>query len=242
MEKNFYKTRKDRKYLSIVDEYRRYYVTGKNIRLKKARKKNMGNLIFELAVKEILRPIIKNKVTNKDDLDYEKIVPGIKIGSTKYRKDMKIVEFKKGRIFIFQYKDNMQNIYRVIIEVKSNSSNKLHYSEWVKKEKTFFGLQDTVGKILMRRGIIRKVKLLKKKINHLLFNVKGKEYKFENQERDWEKDKNIQLNTKGFLARKKQSINTDLGARYDKNIVAPDSTSRELEGLEEKLKKEEKDK
>ena len=239
MEKKFYKTRKDRKYLSIMDEYRRYYVTGKNIKLKNAYKKNMGDLIFELAVKEILKPIIKSNVINKDDLYYKNLVSGIKIGSTKYRQDMKIIEFKRGRLFVFQYRDSNKNIYRIIIEVKSNSSNKLHYSEWVKKEKTFFGLQDTVGKILMRKSIVRKTKLLKRKLNHLLFNIKSKEFKFENQKRNWEKDKNIQLNSKGFLSRKKQFINNDLGARYDKNIVAPDATSREIEGLEEKFKNEE---
>lgn len=237
--RSFYKTRGDRKYTSIVDEYRRYYVTGKNFKIKGA--KNIGDKIFELCVNEILRPIKKNKIGRKEELEYSTLIPGQKIGNSKYRKNMMIAEFKKGRIFVFQFQDDKGNIYRISVEVKSNKSNKVYYSEWVKKEKSFFGLRDTAGKVFMRRAVVRKSKLLKRKIEGILFNSKGKKYWFEKDSRDYDKSKKVQSSKRGFISRRELSYDDDLGGRYDKNIVAPDRTSREIEGTEDTLKKAEKE-
>ncbi len=153
-------TGKDKKYDSIVDEYRRIYQIGNVIKIKN-NDLNSRQKMFKIGVAYILKSLkIKKKLKN--------IFVGINLNNEKSKyKKIEVISFKnneKEKEFSFEAIDKNENKIIISFSILKpwifSNSNKIEYYERYKFNKTLYGLSDSYKKILLKKRCEYKTAIL----------------------------------------------------------------------------------
>lgn len=154
----FKEVQEERRYTSIVDEYRRIFQTGKIIVFESSKNEAA---IFEIASQFALKQLLK-----EDDTKQIHTGKVFKVKSKVFNKIM-IKSYSSKAPFqelIIEAIDKDNQKFRTSIKMIGKTffrkKIKLEYSEWLKASKTFFGLSDSYKKLLLKRRAFYRAALL----------------------------------------------------------------------------------
>lgn len=153
----------DRKYASIVDEYKRIYQDGHISDFEFADKELFFTTAMQIFLKDLDIDIDISKIYN----DYEFMIG---------KKKAKIYEYIPNSILTVKYVDNENNENRTSIRIlepffkKNKNSNKIkfEYVEWYKGNKTFWGLGDSLRRKLIKKRLIYRAAMITEELTKKL--------------------------------------------------------------------------
>lgn len=172
----------DRKYASLVDEFRRIYQKGMTIEFKHEDK----NVIYSKALEFFMENL-------KSTVDLENIFTNSKFKIGKV--EAEVIEFIKNDNITIRYYDHDGTEARITLALRKPTffgKNKIYidYVEWYKSQRSFFGLADQTKKRMIDSRVKYRAALLTKFVTQ----------KMSLPDQNWAKTAIYKAQKKGYLS------------------------------------------